>query len=584
MYRCGVRSHPMIQRIPLTLMSCAVFSIGAGFVQPTGHPDVVYAAKANRNAASSAKSSPAVKTARRYVEAVASGDRVSAGRLDFACQYRLVTAGTGRKAAFPPETDLAYGECWDRLEQVHATAVDRRNRGMDAIWPGQDSLVFFSEDLSRYAPSFFVMSRLGTTPPGSGLRADVLESSTIPAASFRLRQDGPTVAAPATRVRVRISYKDPITSPISYAQDAYKWTNTVKRPKQALKAVTVDWVVLTGLKKLGFAGDTAVLNVPVAKAGEPGGPIPFVTESGGYLVKSAAWWEPADTPGLLIASVGRASHFPDLRERIAMLNRVLIIDPSQPDALTLLTRDLYETLLNAATALHQVPVGDPALAARFNELYWDTYAQTTRMEISLGMEMGGVDKPTPADYLYRLVPAMEKLAKVRPEDLENRLRLGIVYRWNNDQLAAIYAHEALVNDISPQRPDVRARALIELAWSRIARVSWNRTFDDPGINQAYAEAADAFKLTTRPVDKFAAVYTMAYSLLFTPNRDNQAVLEQLTAAKDWYLKLPGSTPDSWRYLLANDNMKGLVEADPAFQTLLADHAAGMRQEARGQGL
>ncbi|HJU05995.1 MAG TPA: hypothetical protein VJ692_12665 [Nitrospiraceae bacterium] len=565
MARCRVRFPFMLTRFTVALMAMTAFNAGSWASDFAG---VAHAAGPAKKT-SRAKASPAITAAQRYLDAIAGGDRVTAGQLDFACQYRLVTADTSKLTAFPPETSPVYGECWDQIEQIHAAAIEQTDRGMDTVWPGKNALVFFTEDLSHYVPSFFTMSRLGTTPPGSGLRSEVLSSSAIPAASFKLREHGPTVAAPATKVRVRISYKDPITSPITYASGAYQWTNTVKRPKQALKAVTVDWVVLAGLKKLGFPGDTAVLNVPVAKAGEPGGPIPFVVESGGYVPKSAAWWEPADVPGLLIASVGRASHFPDLRERIAMLNRVLLIDPLQADALTLLTRDLYDTLLNASATLHHIPVGDPTLAARFNEIYWDTYAQTTRMDISLGMEMGGLNSPTPADYLYRLLPAMEKLAKIRPEDLENRLRLGIVYRWNNDQLAAIHTHEALVNDIPPQRADVRARALIELAWSRIARVSWNRTFDDPGIHQAYTEAEEAFKLTDRPVDKFAAVYTMAYSLLFTPNRDNQAVLERLTKAKDWYLQLPGATPDSWRYLLANDNLKGLVEADPSFQPLLA---------------
>ena len=119
------------------------------------------------------------------------------------------------------------------------------------------------------------------------------------------------------------------------------------------------------------------------------------------------------------------------------------------------------------------------------------------------------------------------------------------------------------------RTNQRARALIELAWSRIAKVAWNRIFDDPNIAEAYKEAEEAYTLTDRPMDKFAAAYTMAYSLLFTPNRDNQAILERLTEARSWYLKLPGASPKSWMYLLSNDNMKGVVEADPAFQPLMA---------------
>jgi hypothetical protein len=272
---------------------------------------------------------------------------------------------------------------------------------------------------------------------------------------------------------------------------------------------------------------------------------------------------------VLIAAVGRAASFPEQRERIGLLNRVLIVDPYQPDALKALSRDLYRTLLTAAESEHKIPVADPELAEHFNELFWDTYAQTTRMDIALGMEMGGFEKPTPADLLYRLIPAMEKLAKVRPGDLENRLHLGVSYRWNNDQLAAINTHEALLQETAPEHHALRARTLIELAWSRIARISWNRNFDDPSIHQAYREAEEAFKFTDRPLDKFAAAYTMAYSLAFTPHRDNRAMLEHLTEAQTWYKDLPGASPASWRYLLGNDTLKGVLQADPIFKPLLA---------------
>lgn len=515
------------------------------------------------------KSSPATAAVRQYIEAVASGNHAAAGRLDFACQYRMAAAAPTRLSAFPAESDPVYTACWQTLEQAHLTVVERRDQGMDTIWPGKDALVFFPEDLTHYAPSFFVMDRVGTSPPGSGVMLELIGTKPLPAVSFRVQEGAPVVAAPATLVTMRVSYKDALTSPVTYASDAYRWTNTVKRPKSALKSLSVSWVAVTGLKKIGFPGDAAVVNLPVARSTDPGGAIPFVTEPGGYVAKSAAWWGGDDVSGLLIASVGRASLLPDLQNRVALLNRVLIIDPAQPDALALLTRDLYESLLAMSATLHQMPVADQSLGMRFNQLYWDTYAQTTRTELSLGMEMGGFDKPTPADYLYRLVPAMEMLAKVRREDLENRLRLGIVYRWNNDQLAAINTHEAVVKELPVTRTNQRARALIELAWSRIAKVAWNRIFDDPNIAEAYKEAEEAYTLTDRPMDKFAAAYTMAYSLLFTPNRDNQAILERLTEARSWYLKLPGASPKSWMYLLSNDNMKGVVEADPAFQPLMA---------------
>ncbi|HZS12165.1 MAG TPA: hypothetical protein VFA38_07930 [Nitrospirales bacterium] len=515
-----------------------------------------------------ARVSAAYDAARWYVHALSTGDRVQTGRLDFACQYRLRLTVEKKMYGFPPDEDPVYEQCWERLTRAHAAAIESKDQGMDTIWPGKDALVFFSDNLERYAPSFFVMDRLGVTPPGPGLTFELLDYELLPAASFQIK-DSDVLSATATLIRMRVTYRDAITSPVTYAPGAYKFTNTVKRPRKALKAITVQWVVLTGLKRAGFAGDMAVLSLPVAAKTEPGGPIPFVTDTGGAVRDSAVWWEPADVPGLLIASVGRASHFPDLRERVALLNRVLLIDPAQPDALLLLTHDLYDILLASANSLHHVPVGERGLAMTFNEMYWNTYAQTTRMELSLGMDMGGTTAPTPADYLYRLLPAMEKLAQVNPADYVNRLRLGMAYRWNNDQLAAIGVHEALLADLTPKQHALRERTLIELAWSRIARVSWNRTFDDPSIMQAYREAEEAAKIAEDPVHKFLASYTMAYALLFTPSRDNAAILKHLTDAREAYLKISGATPASWRYLLENDNVKGVVEADPAFKPLLA---------------
>ena len=116
---------------------------------------------------------------------------------------------------------------------------------------------------------------------------------------------------------------------------------------------------------------------------------------------------------------------------------------------------------------------------------------------------------------------------------------------------------------------MRVDVLLELAWARIGKVAWNRHFDDPDIRKGYDTAKRAFDLTNDPLNKFTAVYAMAYSLAFHVPRDDQAMLELLQQAKDWHEKIPGSSPQSWAYMLQNDTLKGLVETNPAFQSLLA---------------
>src|SRR3989475_5747667 len=167
-----------------------------------------------------------------------------------------------------------------------------------------------------------------------------------------------------------------------------------------------------------------------------------------------------------------------------------------------------------------------------------------------------------------MLPAMEKLARLQPDDLENRIRPGDAFRGSNDAQAAIATHEAVVNDITPDRAALKARALLELAWSRIAKVVLNRMTDDPGLVRAYNEAEEAFTLTDRPLDKFTAAYTMACGLAYMPNRDLHAMLEKLTEARKGHLQLAGASYESGRYLLLNDALKGVVEVDPEFKPLL----------------
>ncbi len=514
-----------------------------------------------------AKLDPASALAKQFADAVAAGDAKTVGRLDFGCLYRLRTAQDKAIATFPSDQDAYYAQCREELETLHADAIDQKDRAMDAVWPGRGHLVFYQEDLAGYAPSAFVMPQLGQSPPGSGLRVEILDHKAIPAASFRIQDNGPIVVAQATLVQTQVTYQDPILSPISYTPGAYKFANTVKRPVGAIKALTLRWVVLTGLKKLGFPGDMAVVNRQTADAA--GVAIPLVTESPGCAVASVQWWKPEEAQGILLAGVGRAVLLPDLRDRVALLNRVLTIDPAQPDALSTLSRDLYHTVLDRAKAVRPVSISDVTLSNRLGEFYWDTYAHTARTALSIGMEMGGYKNPTEADYLLRMIPAMEQLAKVRPEDLENRLWLGVAYRWNLDQDAAIETHERLLKDLPMERAQVRARVLVELAWSRILKVAWNRKLDDPNIEQAYKEAEQALTTADRPIDKFAAAYTMAYSRIFMPKRDNKVMLESLTEARKWFDQVTGATPQAWEYLLSNETVKAVVDADPSFQSLFA---------------
>ena len=128
---------------------------------------------------------------------------------------------------------------------------------------------------------------------------------------------------------------------------------------------------------------------------------------------------------------------------------------------------------------HKLTVKDPALSLTVNEFYWNIYAAAGRLDLANAMEMGGFSRPTSADFLYRLLPALETLAKTHPERLDTRFQLGMTYRWNNDQIPMIETFEALVKDIPTDRPTPRAEMLVQLAWSRINKVAWNQEVARP---------------------------------------------------------------------------------------------------------
>lgn len=536
--------------------------------------DPAKAATPKQHKPASTKGTPATDTARRYAEAIAKGDRVTVGQLDFACQYGLVAASPGGVKSYPPANDPLYDSCWQTLKAAHAPILKRDDVAMSVLWPSAGPLAFFGDDLPGTPPSAFVMDELGISPPGTGLHLEVTKSRTIPSGSFRLKPNGKIIGVPTTLVFLTVRYQDPLTSPVTYAAGVVKRANTIKRARGALKSVTTQWVVFTGLKKQGFPGDTAVFNLPVITQPEPPGmvaeKIPFTTETSRALPDSLVWWGPTDQPGTLTAAAARAATFPDLRDRVALLNRILIIDPNQPDALTVLTRHLYAVFLREGKNGHQVMVKDPALSLVVDEFYWNVYAQSIRMDLANDMEMGGLSQPTPADYLFRMLPALETLAKVRPEQLDNRFRLGAAFRWNNEQQAAIDTDEALVKDIPEGRKAAKAEAMLQLAWSRMHKVAWNRFLDDPEINRAYGDAEASLATADLPIDKFLAEYTMAYCMIFMPNYGDKAkMLHHLTEAKRWFDEVPGKADEVWRYFLHSELLKAVLDADPSFKPILA---------------
>ena len=515
-------------------------------------------------------------TIREYAYAVGKGDRVAAGQRDFVCLLKMANQQLFVDGNFPDALSPIYEWCAQRRTDTHARVLSQKDRGLDNIWPGPGMLVDFG-DFQRFyiaetsskqlAPSFFVMHNIARHEPDHPFSIDPLESGTLPHASFPSADESTVHAAPTTFLTTTVSYPNPLTAPVSNGPGAADWVVPYKKVQRVIQSVKVKWVVLSDLKRLGFPIDQAVLDLPLP--GPHGTTIPFVVDAGGFVPHSTKWFGPDNQTQAALASVQQAQAASNSLDALMQLNRALMIAPNNKQVLSVFANQLYQGLLSYGGRLNSIPINDARLAQRFNELYWTVKSQTDRFDLALGMETGGKAEPTPADYLYRMIPVMEALASLEPGDFQNRLHLASTYRWTNDQMAALSAPQELLTEVPAEQEEVRAEVLLELAWARIGKVAWNRHFDDPDIRKGYDTAKRAFDLTKDPLNKFTAAYAMAYSLAFHVPRDNQAMLDLLHQAKDWYEKIPGASPQSWAYMLENDTLKGIVETDPTFKSLLA---------------
>ena len=515
-------------------------------------------------------------TIHEYAHAVGKDDRVAAGQRDFVCLMKMAKQQLFVDGKFPEALSPIYESCAQRRKEAHAHIVNHHDGGLDNIWPGPGKLVDF-EDFQRFyiaetaskqlAPSFFVMYDIARHEPEQPFTIEAVESGTLPHASFPSPDESSVHAAPTSFVITTVSYPNPLTAPISNGPGAADWVVPYKKVQRVVQSVKVKWVVLSDLKRLGFPIDQAVLDLPLD--GPHGTTIPFVMDAGGLVPHSTTWFGPDDQIEAALAGVKQAQAAGNRLDTLMQLNRALMIAPNNHQVLSVFANQLYQGLLSYGGRLSGVTIEDALLSQRFNEMYWTVKSQTDRFDLGLGMVTGGKAEPTPADYLYRMIPVMEALASLEPGDFDNRMHLISTYRWNNDQQAALSSPQELLAEVPSEQDEMRATVLLELAWARIGKVAWNRHFDDPDIRKGYNEAKQALDMTNNPMNKFTATYAMAYSLAFHIPRDNEAMLDLLKQAKGWYEKIPGATPQGWAYMLENNTLAGIVKTDPAFKSLLA---------------
>jgi hypothetical protein len=504
----------------------------------------------------------------RYAEALAGGKMSDWAALDLGCL--ALHAGPG----VPPKSDRL---CWDETMKAHRDLVaDEPETGIFGAVGRGLGFGLLAETHRRadtwkdYPPGVFVspVAVKETTP-----RIEVERVTPVPSLAIQEKGKDP-VAVRGSVVRLRIRYPDPLTAPLALKPQEVWWASGGIRRYGPVRDLAAEFVVVSGLRKLGYARDTAVVNealvdapqIPATRYGlnpdigrlssRPGAPSTEPPFKGGLVLGSAHWWTRQDGAEQLRLGVERARHLPGRKERLGLLRRLLLLDPDDAGANALLGTELFEAFLADGLKKSGINAADDAVKQRLVELYWNIQAPTWRQEltaVSTGYEPA-------ADALYGAIAAFEIVAKHGSAPQEIRRRLGALHRWNGEADAALAMHEELFRESPETDAPRRGAFLSEVAWDRVQWLAWNRRYDHPWLGQARLEAEQALEMVKAPLDKLVAAQALLILEALSPDRTSDSMRARVRLVKQWHdgIPLPLKVTGVWGYLVGNELVKALV--------------------------
>ncbi len=435
-------------------------------------------------------------------------------------------------------------------------------------------------DLWReYPPAVFVspvVARSHDAPAPTLRLSHVWDSRTIP---LVLSPGTPARSVRGIAVDLVVTYPDPLKAPLALRPGEVRWASGGLRQYGPVREVIARFILVSGLRKLGYPVDRAVVNEALPGAPtilgahyglshDPGRTVgrgndetPDPLGRGGLVLGSARWWERTQAGPLIDAALMDAQQAATPAERAAKLARLLLLDREDPDLNARLGDALYLKLLSEGLARSGIQAQESEEARlRLAELYWNLQAQTWRQELT-AVDTGY--EPA-ADALYGAIAALDIAATASNATLESRRRLGALYRWNNEAQSALQVHEPLLRQIKEaENSELRGPVLAELAWDRIQWVSWNRRYDHPWLGQAKEEALTALGLAVRPADKLMAAQALVMVEALAVPRDGIRLQEAVRVAREWHDRLAG-IDRLWTYLIGNDVVRALL---PEAQTV-----------------
>ena len=552
-------------------------------VGPTLAHDGSAAVKAK--SATPAQNGPA-RMVPQYGAALAGNRVVQWAALDLGCLTLRRQRGRSE------QTDRA---CWDETLKVHRELVqDQPETGIfEAVGRGVGFGLLsethrHADYWKDYMPAVAVSPAVIGEDGGPGPALEVLNVSPVRPFALKNLTGQEPVRVFGHTVEVRVSYPDPLTAPLALRPGEVWWANGVLRRYGPVKEVTVRFVVVSGLRKLGYPVDQAVVNEALPGAptqvgihygrlpqtSDPGGrqneEVKNRLGAGGLVLGSARWWDRKDARQVFTAALARAEQMPRAPERARLLTRLTLIDPADPALHTVIADDRLQTFLREGLAKSGIQGPDESVAAKLAELYWNLQAQTWRQELT---EVA-TGHSTAAEAFYQAIDSFERVTASGQATLEGRRQLGALYRWNNDAPSALAMHEALLKNAAPGEP-LHGRLLSELAWDRIQWLSWERRYGHPWLEEARQEAEQALNQVETPVDKLVAAYALVLVEALRVPREPARLQERLQTVKIWHDRV-GGVAGVWPHLVGNDMVKALVPGGTEVMLPTTDRAADVR--------
>ncbi len=479
-----------------------------------------------------------------------------------------------RQRGVSEQTDRA---CWDDTLKVHRELVqDHPETGIfEAVGRGVGFGLLsethrHADYWKDYMPAVVVSPAVIGKDGGPGPALEILNVSPVRQFALRNLTGQEPVRVSGQTVEVRVSYLDPLTAPLALRPGEVWWASGALRRYGPVREVTVRFVVVSGLRKLGYPVDQAVVNEALPGApvqvgihygrlphtADPGGrqndEVKNRLGAGGLVTGSARWWDRKDANQAFAAALVRAEQMPRSTERARLLTRLTLIDQADPALHTVIADDRLQTFLREGLTKSGISGPNEAVATRLAELYWNLQAQTWRQELT-EVAMG---HSAAAEAFYQAIESFERVTAGEQAAPERRRQLGALYRWNNDAASALAIHEPLVKDTAPGG-SLHGRRLSEVAWDRIQWLSWERRYGHPWLEQACQEAEQAVQEVEDPVDKLVAAYALVLVEALRVPRDPAHLQERLQTVKIWHDRVSGAA-GIWPYLIGNDVVKALV--------------------------